>query len=195
MIGVTSRIFLFDAHFGCPSSRKSDPFVPCLPSCFFLGILAKNGLAFRTRRSRIGCSGSSDFCRLKSGHSVRLGRKTRNRTGRGHSLYRSFSILRMVVHRVSTIVVDRRKGGEGGKIFRSLTVSNGEDWSRRAGLNRQPADYESAALPLSYVGPWNQRSVAMNKRKKTVPSKSSRFAGRRIDRAIPHSDRAGFIHT
>ncbi len=26
-------------------------------------------------------------------------------------------------------------------------------WSRRAGLNRQPADYESAALPLSYVGP------------------------------------------
>ncbi len=25
-------------------------------------------------------------------------------------------------------------------------------WSRRAGLNRQPADYESAALPLSYVG-------------------------------------------
>jgi hypothetical protein len=29
-------------------------------------------------------------------------------------------------------------------------------WSRRAGLNRQPADYESAALPLSYVGPWKR---------------------------------------
>src|SRR5688500_6596336 len=25
-------------------------------------------------------------------------------------------------------------------------------WSRRPGLNRRPADYESAALPLSYVG-------------------------------------------
>ena len=26
------------------------------------------------------------------------------------------------------------------------------EWSRRADLNRRPADYESAALPLSYVG-------------------------------------------
>lgn len=26
------------------------------------------------------------------------------------------------------------------------------DWSRRSGLNRRPADYESAALPLSYAG-------------------------------------------
>src|ERR1700681_785945 len=25
-------------------------------------------------------------------------------------------------------------------------------WSRRSDLNRRPADYESAALPLSYVG-------------------------------------------
>ena len=25
-------------------------------------------------------------------------------------------------------------------------------WSRRSGLNRRPADYESAALPLSYAG-------------------------------------------
>src|SRR5512134_2432796 len=32
-------------------------------------------------------------------------------------------------------------------------VLHGKIWSRRAGLNRQPADYESAALPLSYVGP------------------------------------------
>ncbi len=28
------------------------------------------------------------------------------------------------------------------------------EWSRRADLNRRPADYESAALPLSYVGWW-----------------------------------------
>ena len=27
-----------------------------------------------------------------------------------------------------------------------------ENWSRRSGLNRRPADYESAALPLSYAG-------------------------------------------
>ena len=26
------------------------------------------------------------------------------------------------------------------------------EWSRRSDLNRRPADYESAALPLSYVG-------------------------------------------
>lgn len=27
------------------------------------------------------------------------------------------------------------------------------NWSPRTDLNRQPADYKSAALPLSYVGP------------------------------------------
>ncbi len=27
-----------------------------------------------------------------------------------------------------------------------------EDWSRRRDLNPRPADYESAALPLSYTG-------------------------------------------
>ena len=26
-------------------------------------------------------------------------------------------------------------------------------WSRRSDLNRQPTDYESVALPLSYAGP------------------------------------------
>ena len=26
------------------------------------------------------------------------------------------------------------------------------NWSRRVGLNHRPADYESAALPLSYAG-------------------------------------------
>ena len=34
---------------------------------------------------------------------------------------------------------------------RSLEVVDSQ-WSRRADLNRRPADYESAALPLSYVG-------------------------------------------
>ena len=29
---------------------------------------------------------------------------------------------------------------------------NEKDWSRRVGLNHRPADYESAALPLSYAG-------------------------------------------
>ena len=28
------------------------------------------------------------------------------------------------------------------------------NWSPRTDLNRQPADYKSAALPLSYVGSW-----------------------------------------
>src|SRR2546425_10538041 len=31
-------------------------------------------------------------------------------------------------------------------------VSSDEDWSRRRDLNPRPADYESAALPLSYTG-------------------------------------------
>ena len=31
-------------------------------------------------------------------------------------------------------------------------ILRGLSWSRRPGLNRRPADYESAALPLSYVG-------------------------------------------
>ena len=31
-------------------------------------------------------------------------------------------------------------------------VSSEEDWSRRWDLNPRPADYESAALPLSYTG-------------------------------------------
>jgi hypothetical protein len=37
--------------------------------------------------------------------------------------------------------------------YRSKTVAvAGKTWSRRSGLNRGPADYESAALPLSYAG-------------------------------------------
>jgi hypothetical protein len=37
-----------------------------------------------------------------------------------------------------------------------MSVKIGKDpntkWSRRVGLNHRPADYESAALPLSYAG-------------------------------------------
>jgi integrase len=41
----------------------------------------------------------------------------------------------------------------------SRTVAAGsETWSRRSGLNRGPADYESAALPLSYAGVGRVRS-------------------------------------
>src|SRR5438552_1464327 len=36
--------------------------------------------------------------------------------------------------------------------IRATCVSRLEYWSRRSGLNRGPADYESAALPLSYAG-------------------------------------------
>jgi hypothetical protein len=35
---------------------------------------------------------------------------------------------------------------------RDLGVTREEDWSRRRDLNPRPADYESAALPLSYTG-------------------------------------------
>ncbi len=35
---------------------------------------------------------------------------------------------------------------------RDGSVSSGEFWSRRRDLNPRPADYESAALPLSYTG-------------------------------------------
>ena len=31
-------------------------------------------------------------------------------------------------------------------------IFEGANWSRRSGLNGRPADYESAALPLSYAG-------------------------------------------
>ena len=31
-------------------------------------------------------------------------------------------------------------------------MAGGEGWSQRLGLNQRPALYESAALPLSYVG-------------------------------------------
>ena len=36
---------------------------------------------------------------------------------------------------------------------KNLTDSNGNIWSRGRDLNSRPADYESAALPLSYLGP------------------------------------------
>jgi hypothetical protein len=59
-------------------------------------------------------------------------------------LLRSVSLL----EGVSTLVGARvpsthRRSPEGG-----LT----ESWCRRADLNRGPTDYESVALPLSYVG-------------------------------------------
>src|SRR3972149_6026603 len=42
---------------------------------------------------------------------------------------------------------------ESGFIFLEYGSRGGGDfWSRRSGLNRRPADYESAALPLSYAG-------------------------------------------
>ena len=40
------------------------------------------------------------------------------------------------------------------EIFNSLICKGLEkDWSREWELNPRPADYESAALPLSYLGP------------------------------------------
>jgi hypothetical protein len=39
--------------------------------------------------------------------------------------------------------------GDSAYIFSYLLCFS---WSRRSGLNRRPADYESAALPLSYAG-------------------------------------------
>ena len=39
-----------------------------------------------------------------------------------------------------------------GPTFRPAECKSLKDWSRRSGLNRGPADYESAALPLSYAG-------------------------------------------
>ena len=32
-------------------------------------------------------------------------------------------------------------------------------WSRESGLNRRPVDYESTALPLSYLGPFINDSI------------------------------------
>ncbi len=41
------------------------------------------------------------------------------------------------------------------------SVSPRKHWSRRSGLNRRPADYESAALPLSYAGVPSRGSIQM----------------------------------
>jgi len=41
---------------------------------------------------------------------------------------------------------------EEGFRERNRDVTPDEDWSRRRDLNPRPADYESAALPLSYTG-------------------------------------------
>ena len=40
---------------------------------------------------------------------------------------------------------------------RDREVTPDEDWSRRRDLNPRPADYESAALPLSYTGAGGSR--------------------------------------
>ena len=45
----------------------------------------------------------------------------------------------------------RRNSGFLQLFFKSIVRWDFE-WSRRVGLNHRPADYESAALPLSYAG-------------------------------------------
>src|SRR4051794_1139707 len=46
----------------------------------------------------------------------------------------------------------RKRGEKHVGFFWPATPRPGGNWSRRSDLNRRPADYESAALPLSYVG-------------------------------------------
>ena len=45
-------------------------------------------------------------------------------------------------------ILDRLEDPSGSRVV----AVGGETWSRRSDLNRGPADYESAALPLSYAG-------------------------------------------
>jgi hypothetical protein len=51
-----------------------------------------------------------------------------------------------------------------GHLAAAITDSCEKNWSRHSDLNRGPAVYETAALPLSYVGPdahgspWSQRA-------------------------------------
>src|SRR4029078_12021628 len=45
----------------------------------------------------------------------------------------------------------------GPKLVNVPTLTEGE-WSRHSDLNRGPAVYETAALPLSYVGPARKHS-------------------------------------
>jgi hypothetical protein len=44
-------------------------------------------------------------------------------------------------------------GGVARDSLNSVRVGPGKEWSRGRELNSRPADYESAALPLSYLGP------------------------------------------
>src|SRR6266568_984787 len=65
---------------------------------------------------------------------------------------------------------------------RTVTYVSGPDplkkWSREWELNPRPADYESAALPLSYLGPLNDNSI----RGKTLSIHANRQAtGRPCD--------------
>jgi len=50
-------------------------------------------------------------------------------------------------------LVDALDGARGSRVV----AVGGETWSRRSDLNRGPADYESAALPLSYAGRGRRR--------------------------------------
>src|SRR3990172_7185001 len=90
--------------------------------------------------------------RLKTGHTVWLRRNIQCGTGRGYSCIDHSRLSA----EVSTACPQPlwRSGRWGRKGNLSIDrLPKGKRWSRRPGLNRQPADYESAALPLSYVGP------------------------------------------
>jgi hypothetical protein len=69
-----------------------------------------------------------------------------------------------VAPKVPAIPLDDTDAGkvwhQSGAILKNVEVTDAEvleNWSRCSDLNRGPADYESAALPLSYTGAGDSR--------------------------------------
>jgi integrase len=77
--------------------------------------------------------------------------------------------------------VDRLDRKSGSKTVASTnndedgqSVSDSNHWSRREDLNLRPADYESAALPLSYTGSKGRKQVSLARRRRAVKEGTSK---------------------
>src|SRR4030066_2403277 len=78
---------------------------------------------------------------------------------------------------------DKRRVCSLNPFYERFPEIPGEGWSRRPGLNRQPADYESAALPLSDVGPGKRGSV---REQQAYENRSPQVKSFRRERTLAH---------
>jgi len=77
-----------------------------------------------------------------------------------HSIQVTVDLYGHLMPGANRSAVDRLAAATSSNLYATIeeepewdrTLSSGENWSRRRDLNPRPADYESAALPLSYTG-------------------------------------------